>query len=141
MPALLFMPLPLALPEVQSRQNGCAFQSHRIQLLRIEAKRFQDGRRNLVGLDAGINNPGSEVGVGDQHDDVGVVMREAAMLHQFRGTSRVDHSHVWGDDDVRCAWIAVGWQTGEIVVEPKTGAVEYLANASLCGIFFKNRYS
>src|SRR5713226_1075384 len=56
---------------------------HCLKAVRIESQRLQDRRCNLRGLDRAGDRLCGERRFRQQHDHVGVVMREAAMLGQL----------------------------------------------------------
>jgi len=74
---------------------------------RIETQGVQNGRRDLGGAHFGADGVGFEARLRQQQNDVGVVMREAAVLGQFRRAAGVSNADVRGHDDVRRAWIRV----------------------------------
>ena len=62
---------------------------------------LQDRRGHLGCLNDCVDRARRVGRVGDQHHDVGVVMREAAVLGHFLHACGIDDADVRGDDDVR----------------------------------------
>ena len=70
------------------------------ELVGIEAERAQNRRRDLLVLDLVINHTSLEARVGDDQQDMGVVVGEAAMLGDLLRAAAVDRAMEWLDDDV-----------------------------------------
>ena len=80
---------------------------------------MENGRRHLGGAHSGADGLGLEGWIGQQQNDVGVVMGEPAVLGQFLGAAGVSNADVRGHDDVRRARVD-GWV---VVVKCKRRAV------------------
>ena len=65
------------------------------RLSRIETQRFQDRRSDLGGLHRGVDGLGRNLRVRHQQDDVGVVMREAAVLRDLLSSRRYRSRRHW----------------------------------------------
>ena len=92
--------------EAETWQNLGALLLHGSQVVGIETQRRQDRRRDLSGFDWARHRRGRHRRVGHQHDYVEVVMREAAVLGEFLGASRIGDADVRLDDDVGRARVA-----------------------------------
>src|ERR1700722_9169387 len=94
--------------EFDAGKNWSPLNPNGIQLPGIEVERLQDGWRHLRSADRGADSLGLERGIGQQHNDISVVMSEAAVFGEFRLAAGVSDADVGGDDDVGRAWVD-GW--------------------------------
>src|SRR5208283_4230414 len=97
--------------ELDRRKNARSLSTNGTEGGRIDAQGLEDGRRHLGGAHCGANRLWLEARMRQQQNDICVVMREPAVLLQFRGTAGVSNAHVRGHDDVRRArvlcWVVV----------------------------------
>jgi hypothetical protein len=82
------------------RQHWRAFLLRRVEQGRIEPRRLHNGGRDLTGCYEGRDCLWRKVRIRNQHNDVGIVMREAAVIADHRSAVRVRHVHVRSYDDV-----------------------------------------
>ena len=78
----------------------------------IETERLENRWRDLLGFDRARDGSPIEAGIRQKHYDVGVVMREAAMLGEFLGTARIGDPDIRRDDDVRLRGSPFGGRPG-----------------------------
>src|ERR1700679_99911 len=104
-------------------KHGRSLGNYGSQCRRVEAQSLEDGWRYLDSAYSFANRFGFVGRVGQQQNDVRVVMSEAAVLGQFRGAAGVRNAHVRGHDDIRRARV-FGWI---VVVEGERRAVVDLA--------------
>src|SRR6266853_2263499 len=126
------------LAEVQPGKDSRVLLPYSLQALGIESKGLQDGRSNLSGLDRTCDGLGREPGVRHEHHHVGVVVREAAMLHQLSDASRVDHSNIGRHEDIRRARVSVGGQTRSIEQQGQGWPRVYLTNSGTRRVRFQH---
>jgi hypothetical protein len=68
---------------------------------RIQPQRLQDRRRYLRGCRFGRDGLCREAWMRYQQHDIGIVMREAAVIRDHRRAAGVGYAHVRGHDNVR----------------------------------------
>ena len=107
--------------EVGLPEGRCSLSKNGTKGRRIEAQGLEDGRRHLGGAHFGADSLRLERRIGQQQNDIRVVMGEPAELRQFRRAAGVSHADVRGDDDVRrarvCGWFVVVQREGRAVVD------------------------
>src|ERR1700722_1529182 len=127
----------LNLLETDPRQNLGAFYLYRLQAARIEPQCFKNGGCNLCGLHRCPYGSYLESGIGQQQHYIRVVVAEAAVLHQFGCATRVNHTWVGRDDDVRGARVAGGQQPWPVECQSQRVPVEDLSDPGLSDISLK----
>src|SRR5580704_204311 len=110
------------------RQHRRAFDLHGVQSIQIHPERFQDGWRYLHRCDWSGYGRRGQAGIREQHHDVGVVMREAAVLSQFLAAAGICNPDVRSDKDVRRAWVGIGGQARSVEELRNPRSPENLAN-------------
>src|SRR5208337_3980588 len=101
------------------RKHARSLSINGIKGRRKDTQGSEDGRRHLGGAYFGADRLGLEARVGQQQNDIRVVMGEPAMLGQLLAAARVSNADVRGHDDVRRARV-YGWV---VVVKRKRRAV------------------
>lgn len=121
-------------------EDRCAFEADGVKRFWVKAEGLEDSGGDLRCLCGGGDRARGEGRVGEEHDDVGVIVREATVLGELLGAAGVDDAGVGSDDDVRGAWVTVGRETGGLVVEGEGGAVEDGAEADGGAVLLERRY-
>src|SRR5260370_497184 len=94
--------------ELGRGKNAGSLSANGIEGRRIETQGFEDGRGYLDGAHFGADRAGFEGGMGQQQDDIGVVMAEPAVLLLLPGAAGVNNAGVRGHDDFGLSR-AFGW--------------------------------
>src|SRR5581483_5832578 len=75
--------------------------AHRLEFVRIETQRLENGRRDLPVRDALADISGVELRIGDDEQDVGVILGETAVFGDLLAALAVDRAGDRLDDDIR----------------------------------------
>src|SRR5215472_11914540 len=81
----------LLFSKIETREHLRAFESYGFEQVRVESQRFKNRRGHLHGLDRGGHNFPFKRGIREQHHDIGVVTRKAAVFGEFLAAARVSH--------------------------------------------------
>jgi hypothetical protein len=78
--------------KLNCRKNARSLNANGIQSSGIDTQRFEYSRPHLHGTDTGTDRMRMEGGVGEQENDIGVVMGKTAVLGQLRGAHTLAHT-------------------------------------------------
>src|SRR5215472_6026149 len=81
-------------------QNRGSFLTDGIKLPRVNVQGLENGRSYLGCAHCRPHCTRFETRIGQQQNDIGVVVREAAMLRLLMVAARIGDADVWGHDDI-----------------------------------------
>ena len=82
-----------------------------------QSQRHHDRRRDLCGCRGGRDGLCGKAGIGYQQHDIGIVMREPAVISHHRRAARIGHAHVRRHNNVRRPRNLTRLKTANVVVQ------------------------